>query len=74
MTEIADLQNRRLAEQERIRYLLNSVRAEEEAKLIDDLTAGMIETNSGLKYKISKKTFYDLDMDIYIINSDWRYC
>ena len=33
MTEIADLQNRRLAEQERIRYLLNSVRAEEEASL-----------------------------------------
>ncbi len=31
------------------------LRAEEEAKLIDDLTAGMIETNSGLKYKISKK-------------------
>ena len=33
MTELADLQNRRLAEQERIRYLLNSVRAEEEASL-----------------------------------------
>ncbi len=31
------------------------LKAEEEAKLLDDLTAGMIETNSGLKYKVSKK-------------------
>ena len=31
------------------------LRAEEEAKLLDDLTSGMIETESGLKYKVSKK-------------------
>src|SRR6056300_824646 len=30
-------------------------RAEEEAKLLDDLTSGMMETKSGLKYKVSKK-------------------
>ena len=30
------------------------LRAEEEAKLLDDLTSGMIETESGLKYKVSK--------------------
>ena len=33
------------------------LRAEEEAKLLDDLTSGMIETESGLKYKVSKKGF-----------------
>ena len=31
------------------------LKAEEEAKLLDDLTSGMIETESGLKYKVSKK-------------------
>ena len=31
------------------------LRAEEEAKLLNDLTSGMIETESGLKYKVSKK-------------------
>ena len=31
------------------------LRAEEEAKLLDDITSGMIETESGLKYKVSKK-------------------
>ena len=31
------------------------LRAEEEAKLLDDLTSGMIETESGLKYKVFKK-------------------
>ena len=30
-------------------------KAEQEAKLLDDLTSGMIETESGLKYKVSKK-------------------